>query len=197
MKDLIQLAKQTYGEGYEEVTNIERYIQAFKDLLRNGKVTNNYGLTEEEVLFIIMLEGFEYRLIQEAAFNEELKTPYTNKILEGLDSALNKIPQTTHNTLYRQDSYYPNIPQIGDIINIRGYWTTSIEDFDNTKCIKWVITTLPQAETKAHDMYKVYNHGADCEFAEWQVEYERHAKFRVDNVIKHERFTEIFVTEIH
>lgn len=197
MEDLIQLAKHVYGEGYEETTNIERDIQAFKNLMRDAKITNNYALTEEEMLFIIMLEGFEYRLIQEAAFNEKLNTPYTNRILNGLDSALNKIPQTSHNTLYRQDSYYTNIPQIGDIININGYWTTSIEDFDNTNHIKWIITTLPQAETKAHNIYNVYNHGVDCGSAEWQVEYERGSKFRVDNIIQHERYTEIFVTEIH
>ena len=88
-------------------------------------------------------------------------------------------------------------PSIGEEFTIDGYWTTSKDDFDNTKNIKWIITPLPHKDTKAHNIYEVYNHGATANsIGEFQVEFERGAKFKVNKIIKCTNFTEVHVSEI-
>ena len=105
MDNLIELAKQAYGQAYNRETNIDLHIQATKNLINGWKI-NRFNLSNEEVLAIVMLEGFGYNLIQNAAFGNEYTTPFTDRLIELLDSALDKIPKTTQKFLYRQDSYY-------------------------------------------------------------------------------------------
>ena len=197
MYELIQLAIGSYGNGYKKISDIDMHIQAMNNLLDRGIITNMYGLTEQEILSIVMLEGFEYRLIQDAAFNNAPTTPFTSKLIKLLDSAINKAPKTLHQVLYRQDSYYSGVPKEGETIQIAGFWTTSVEDFDNTNDKKWIIKPLPPEETKAHDIYKIYNHGDEHGNGELQVEYERNTTFKIEKIVQHHRYLEICVSESH
>ena len=42
----------------------------------------------------------------------------------------------------------------------------------------------------------VYNHGYNCPYPEWQVEFERNTKFIVNKVVPKENKTEVYISEI-
>lgn len=107
-----------------------------------------------------------------------------------------KITGTSHDLLYRQENYYYKVPEVGEILNFKGFLTTSKDDFNNTYNIKWIITPLSNGLTKAHDIYNVYNHGYNCPYPEWQVEFERNTKFIVNKVVPKENKTEVYISEI-
>ena len=88
------------------------------------------------------------------------------------------------------------MPEVGEILNFKGFLTTSKDDFNNTYNIKWIITPLSNGLTKAHDIYNVYNHGYNCPYPEWQVEFERNTKFIVNKVVPKENKTEVYISEI-
>ena len=101
-----------------------------------------------------------------------------------MDKALRKVPKNTHPVLYANDGFMRGNNRIGDIFTITGFFTTSKDDFDNAHSIKWIIEPLPEGQTKAHEIYKIYNHGEDCPYPEYQVEFERGAKFEITDIKK-------------
>ena len=70
------------------------------------------------------------------------------------------------------------------------------DDFDNATQIKWVIKPLPQNKTKAHEIYRIYNHGDTCPFPEWQVEFERGTRFRITDIRKGNGYDIIHIEEL-
>ena len=58
------------------------------------------------------------------------------------------------------------ILSIGDIFTVKGYFTTSKDDFDNANQTKWIVEPLQQDKTKAHEIYRIYNHGDTCPYPE-------------------------------
>lgn len=196
IEELKDVAIRVCGEKSSEVKNLLKHIESMNGLRINEGIHNDFGLNDVEILTLIMLEGFASNLIQRPAFNPKLKNEFNRILITSLDNALLKIPRTSHNTLYRQDCEYGMIPKANDVLIIKGFFTASKDDFDNTHCIKWIIKPLSNGHTKAHDIYNVYNHGLEYGNAEWQVEFERNTKFIVTKVVPQENFTEVYISEL-
>lgn len=196
IEELKEVAIKVYGEESLAVKNLLKHIETMNGLIANGVIHNNYGLNDIEILTLIMLEGFDCNTIQQPAFNDRYQNEFNEILINSLDNALLKIPGTSHNTLYRQDEFYNEELKVGDTLNFKGFLTTSKDDFDNTHNIKWIIKTLSCDLTKAHDIYNVYNHGYNCPYPEWQVEFERNTKFIVNKVVPKENKTEVYISEI-
>ena len=156
IETLIDIAVGIYTKESTEVKDLLIHIEAMNDLIAKGAVHNDFGLNEIEILALIMLEEFAYKSIQQPAFHDIYLNDYNEILINSLDNALLKIPRTSHDTLYRQDRDYYKIPENGEILKFKGFFTTSKDDFDNTYNIKWVIKPLPNGLTKAHDIYLVY-----------------------------------------
>ena len=196
IEKLIYIAVGIYTKKSPEVKDLLIHIEAMNDLIAKGAVHNDFGLNEIEILALIMLEEFAYKSIQQPAFNDIYLNDYNEILINSLDNALLKIPRTSHDTLYRQDRDYYKIPENGEILKFKGFFTTSKDDFDNTYNIKWVIKPLPNGLTKAHDIYLVYNKGYNLPYPEWQVEFERNTKFIVTKVVPKDNFTEVYISEL-
>lgn len=173
LEELKEVAIRVYGTESSEVKNLLKHIEVMNGLIANGAIHNNYGLNDIEILTLIMLEGFACDTIQQPAFNDRYLNEFNEILINSLDKALLKITGTSHDLLYRQENYYYKVPVVGDILNFKGFLTTSKDDFNNTYNTKWIITPLSNGLTKAHDIYNVYNHGYNCPYPEWQVEFER------------------------
>ena len=76
------------------------------------------------------------------------------------------------------------------------FFTTSIDDFDNAHSIKWIIEPLPEGQTKAYEIYKIYNHGEDCPYPEYQVEFERGTKFEITDIKKGKEYNVVHIKEL-
>lgn len=196
IETLIDIAIGIYTKESPEVKDLLIHIEAMNDLIAKGTVHNDFGLNEIEILALIMLEEFAYKSIQQPAFNDIYLNDYNEILINSLDNALLKIPRTSHDTLYRQDRDYYKIPENGEILKFKGFFTTSKDDFDNTYNIKWVIKPFPNGLTKAHDIYLVYNKGCNLPYPEWQVEFERNTKFIVTKVVPKDNFTEVYISEL-
>lgn len=196
VEELIQLAINNLGENSHDFQLLIKHIQAMSNLLENGVIHNEYELNEVEVLTLVLLEGFGFEMIQKPAFNHDLLNEFNKILIEYLDSALKKIPITSHKILYRQDEYQNKLPKVGDDILFTGFLTTSKDDFDNANNVKWIITPLSNKTTKAHDIYKVYNHGYNVPYPEYQVEFERGTKFNVTKVVEKAGYSEVYITEL-
>ena len=196
LEELKEVAIRVYGTESSEVKNLLKHIEVMNGLIANGAIHNNYGLNDIEILTLIMLEGFACDTIQQAAFNDRYLNEFNEILINSLDKALLKITGTSHDLLYRQENYYYKVPEVGEILNFKGFLTTSKDDFNNTYNIKWIITPLSNGLTKAHDIYNVYNHGYNCPYPEWQVEFERNTKFIVNKVVPKENKTEVYISEI-
>lgn len=196
IEELKQLAIQILGEDSREFELLLKHIQVMDNLLDKGVIHNEYELDEVEVLTLVLLEGFGFDMIQKPAFNHNLLNEFNKILIEYLDSALKKIPITSHKILYRQDDYQNKVPKVGEVISFTGFLTTSKDDFDNTYNVKWIITPLSNKITKAHDIYKIYNYGYDVRYPEYQVEFERGTKFKVTKVVEKAEYSEVYITEL-
>ena len=120
----------------------------------------------------------------------------TEVLIQNLDSALRKAPKNTHPVLYANDGFMRGNNRIGDIFTVNGFFTTSIDDFDNAHSIKWIIEPLPEGQTKAYEIYKIYNHGEDCPYPEYQVEFERGTKFEITDIKKGKEYNVVHIKEL-
>ena len=166
----------------------KKYFQEHPEIAANN-------ITEIELLSIIMLEGFACHLIQTAAFDPRQSNKVSEVLIDALDSALLKIDKNSEAILYRNDSNDFKEYKVGQKITINGFFTTSKDDFDNASSIKWIITPLSSQKTKAHEIYKIYNHGSECPYPEYQIEFERGATFVVTAIKNGSKYRTIHITE--
>lgn len=202
--DLLQIGKEVYKDmpfAYKlkgDMDLLDSHIKAMKSLIKDGRIHYiNPTLTEVEILSIVILEGFgSSLLIQEPLFDSSKSNGLKKVLIENLDSALRKTPANTHSVLYANDGFFKWDNKIGETFTVQGFFTTSKDDFDNATQIKWIIKPLPQDKTKAHEVYRIYNHGDNCPYPEWQVEFERGTSFRITDIKKGERCDIIYIEEL-
>ena len=181
-----------------DVELLNSHIQAMQHLKEVNKIHyKEYNLTDLEALSIVILEGFgSSRFIQEPLYNRRKLNALTEVLIQNLDSALRKAPKNTHPVLYANDGFMRGNNRIGDIFTVNGFFTTSIDDFDNAHSIKWIIEPLPEGQTKAYEIYKIYNHGEDCPYPEYQVEFERGTKFEITDIKKGKEYNVVHIKEL-
>ena len=203
IEELTTIAEEVYGND-NNVNEKDSLLWEFKECVKCleslilSKVINTTDttLSKVEILSIVVLLGNKPELIQMAAFNPNKSNKFTKKIVGLLDSALLKVPKCTEPVLYRMDSYDNAVHEEKENICIKGFFTTSKDDFDNTNSIKWIITPLPPEKTKAHEIYRVYNHGYDRTYPEYQIEFERGSSFTITKIEDNDRYRTIYINEL-
>lgn len=203
ISELQQIGKEVYKDkpsAYQhkgDMELLEWHIEAMNNLINAGRIHYiDPTLTETEILSIVILEGFGSQLIQTSLYDPSKSNALTEALIESLDNALMKTPANTHSVLYANDGYIRYDNKIGDIFTVIGYFTTSKDDFDNANQTKWIIKPLPQDKTKAHEIYRIYNHGDTCPYPEWQVEFERGTSFKIADIKKGKRYDIVYIEEL-
>lgn len=204
IQEFISIAEEFYGndkqanEQNSDLWFIKYYAGTALDYYYKKLEVAKYGLTQVELLSIIMMIGKAFNTIQVPAFNPNRVNAVTLILINALDSALIKIPKTNEKLLYRyeNDYEYETIRNIGQHVTIKGYFTTSIDYLYEAKYIKWVITPLDFKLTKAHEIYRVYNHGPGAAYPELQIEFERGLTFEVTAIEESESIRIIHISEI-
>lgn len=86
------------------------------------------------------------------------------------------------------------VSMIGDVIHVKHNLTCSAKNWNAKNANVYVIRTLPPKETRAHDLYKIYNK-AD----EYQVNFLRNTCFRVTGVVTNGKYGEMkfYLDEMH
>lgn len=201
VEELISIAENFYGNDEKANTRnsplwlIKTHAEITKKYFQEHPEIAANNITEIELLSIIMLEGFACHLIQTAAFDPRQSNKVSEVLIDALDSALLKIDKNSEAILYRNDSNNFKEYKIGQKIIFNGFFTTSKDDFDNASSIKWIITPLSSQKTKAHEIYKIYNHGSQCPYPEYQIEFERGATFVVTAIKSESKYKTIHITE--
>ncbi len=204
IKELQQIGEEVYKNkpsAYQhkgDMELLEWHIEAMNNLIKAGRIHYiNPTLTDAEILSIVILEGFgSSQLIQTPLYDPTKLNALKKALIENLDSALKKVPANTHSVLYANDGYLRYDYKVGDIFTVMGFFTSSKDDFDNATQIKWVIKPLPQSKTKAHEIYRIYNHGDNLPFPEWQVEFERGTRFKITDIKKENGYDVIHIEEL-
>ena len=196
LQELKKLCQKVYGKSndFGHITNFSFKVLE-NALSKKVDIMERYRITECELYVLLLLEGFHPNVIQRSS--SETKE-FTDKCRFYLDSLLAKTPQTKSDVLYRQEeSYRIDFDRMKHCMN-KGipyvhpcYMTTSTDDYDNKDC-KFVIVPLKNGKTKAHDIYLISNHGAQCPYPENQVEFELGTKFMINKIEE----TTIFMHEI-
>lgn len=108
-----------------------------------------------------------------------------------LESVISKTPKFSGEQLYRFCKEDPVDFNIGDIYCPPHSLTTTIDDWDQDHNV-YVIQPLTAGNTKAHELYRIYNHGD-----EFQVNFLTGTKFRIDDIQKYKNdYVKIYMTEI-
>ena len=53
-----------------------------------------------------------------------------------------------------------------------------------------------QLVSTAYEIYKIYNHGEDCPYPEYQVEFERGTKFEITDIKKGKEYNVVHIKEL-
>jgi len=193
-KLFLELAKGSIKEcihvGNGSFETYRENVETFK--IDHTDIIEQYELTESElfVMFMMLIKNFDE--IQQCASSGN-GTPFAKECVRQYDSFLNKIPISTSTVFYRVDKYqhidnFVKMP----IYVCDCYLTASTNQvvfntFQNG--VKYVINKRLIGTTKAHEVFKIYN--ANNEF---QVNFERNTRFRVDGIDKKEKV--VFLTEL-
>ncbi len=157
---------------------------------------NQFDLSNAELLAIAMLTMRGYNIING---NESSGAPLRDKLLAYLDNALIKLPICNADLLYRQDKYANSDDYtIGNISTWNRSLTASLDDFETNLGVKFLITPLPEEQTRAHCIYKLYDVDI-CNrdiIGEYQVNFRPETCFSVIDKNDRGDFVEINLREI-
>ncbi|MCW4106393.1 hypothetical protein ONT07_13170, partial [Prevotella copri] len=128
---------------------------------------------------------------------------FIERCISYFDSLLSKAPKTSSIVLYRQDhfksvEYYKELQNKGKHYICSSFLTTSTDDYDNSRSVKLVISPKLDGKTKAHDVYRIMNHGENIKGAipENQVNFERNAEFEITGIDEKPNIPVVYLNEI-
>lgn len=157
---------------------------------------NQFDLSNAELLSIVMLTVKGYDIING---NENSAAPLRGKLIAYLDNALMKLPVCNADLLYRQDKYAdPNDYTIGNTSTWNRSLTASLEDFETNLGVKFLITPLPEGQTRARCIYRLcdVDIGNPNVIGEYQVNFRPETCFSVIDKNDRGDFVEINLREI-
>lgn len=201
--DFIALGRKYYPkQDNREITNFNSEVLA-NVYPKKKDILDSYGVTKCELFALIMLEGFFSECIQ-CPLVLGLKTnSFIERCISYLDSLLSKTPKTSSIVLYRQDhfnsvEYYKELQNKGKYYICSSFLTASTDDYDNSRSVKLVIDPKLDGKTKAHDVYRIMNHGEVINGAkpENQVNFERNAEFEITGIDENQNIPVVYLNEI-
>lgn len=166
-------------------------------------ILDSYGVTKCELFTLIMLEGFFSGDVQRPLVFGLKTNPFIERCISYFDSLLRKTPKTSSVVLYRQDhfnsvEYYKDLKNKHKHYICASFLTASTDDYDNSRSVKLVIRPKLGCKTKAHDVYRIMNHGEDIKEAipENQVNFERNAEFEITGIDENQNIPVVYLNEI-
>lgn len=154
-----------------------------------------YGITNCEYLAILLFCGNQAPLFQNYLADNRIPNELELELSNLLDSALNKLPPTENERLWRYDTYGdPGGYEENTVISVNYYLTTTeriLGEVSGTKVI-WQITPLTKNETRARRIYPIHEISI---LPEYQVDFMKGTKFRIDKIINGD-ISLMYVTEI-
>lgn len=189
--------------GFEEEYYAEDFLfREYFNLFSNGlqepdavALKNKFCLSDVEVLIMRCFLGPMSYYFRDDAYILYGGVPEIVKEMNiVLESLLQKAPKHTGEIVYRYLKTQDKTDfSVGDIYCPSHSVTTTIDGDWEIDTNIYVIKPLPQERTRAHDLYKIYNHGS-----EKQVNFLRNTKFIITEIDEkgingHKRF---FMDEI-
>lgn len=201
--DFIALGRKYYPkQDNRGITNFNSKVLA-NVYPKKKDILDSYGVTKCELFALIMLEGFFSEWIQRPLVSGLKTNSFIERCISYFDSLLNKTPKTSSIVLYRQDhfnsvEYYRELQNKGKHYICSSFLTASTNDFDNSRSVKLVISPKLDGKTKAHDVYRIMNHGEDINGAEPenQVNFERNAEFEITGIDEKQNIPVVYLNEI-
>ena len=193
---LLELESKCYPDC--EFGPISQYIKEFPlpDDVRNR--LNEYKITNNEYLAILLLRGNQQALFQDYHIENRPPTELELTLSNLLDSALRKLPPTECECLGRYDCYSDLSNYEENQIITVDYFLTATErnlgDVAGTKVI-WIITPLSKDETRARRIYPINEIKA---IPEYQVNFMRGTKFKIEKIepVESKPYSRMYATEI-
>ena len=201
--DFIALGRKYYPkQDNRGITNFNSKVLANVYPKKKG-ILDSYGVTKCELFALIMLEGFFSEWIQRPLVFGLKTNSFIERCISYFDSLLSKTPKTSSIVLYRQDHFnsvedYRELQNKGKHYICSNFLTASTDDFDNSRSVKLVISPKLDGKTKAHDVYRIMNHGEDINGAkpENQVNFERNAEFEIMGIDEKQNIPVVYLNEI-
>lgn len=173
-----------YVVDYQNTT-YQELDDAFAEILAgNNGINQNvciegislYNLTRDEALHLLAYTAYSAKWINGKISNNATQHCLScQSFIYYLDKALEKIPSTTSELLYRVIHGYYELPKLGDSIVINYYLSTSLEDFNNSDVL-WKITPLKKG-SKGKDVTKITNNKGELE-----IIFCRNTRFRITEI---------------
>ena len=140
--------------------------------------TKGYELNDAELTVLSMFIMNYSRYFRDDYYNKPIPEIATS-MFEVLESIVAKAPRFDNNTLYRFcNEYDKSDMKVGDVILVPHNLTCTADRWNRSDCNIYVIQTLSQDKTGAHDFCKMYPHNP----AEKQVNFLRGTKFLVTDI---------------
>ena len=201
--DFIALGRKYYPkQDNRGITNFNSKVLANVYPKKKG-ILDSYGVTKCELFALIMLEGFFSEWIQRPLVFGLKTNSFIERCISYFDSLLSKTPKTSSIVLYRQDHVnsvedYRELQNKGKHYIGSSFLTASTDDFDTSRSVKLVISPKLDGKTKAHDVYRIMNHGEDINGAkpENQVNFERNAEFEIMGIDEKQNIPVVYLNEI-
>lgn len=150
---------------------------------RHFKLIGNedkYGLTDAERILLNMYYAQHSAKFRDDYYHSEIPE-VVKQMFMGINNVVAKAPQNQDKILYRFcQSEDPKNMKVGETINFPYNLTCANYDWKQAKYKNvYVITPLQDGNTKAHNLYDIYEHGQ-----EKQIDFLRGTSFKVTKIEK-------------
>lgn len=156
------------------------FHKSYNNLDYRKERTQGYDLSDAELTVLGMFIMHHPWCFRDDYYGEEVPEIAKN-MFEVLDSLVAKAPTTTNHLLFRfcvdEDKHDM---KINDIVTFPHNLTCTADNWNRSDNNIYVITTLLDRRTRAHDIYKMYPHNG----REKQVNFLRGTKFLVTDIMK-------------
>lgn len=155
-----------------------------------------YGLTIAERVLLFMYYAKDSGKFRDDYYYDKANMPEViTAMFEGLNNLVQKAPQNKDSILYRFCCYEePKNFKVGEVVTFP-YNLTCTNNNWNQGDLKnvYVIIPLPNGETKAHNLFEIYNHAGEN-----QVDFLRGTTFKVTKVenTKGSKYKKYYLTEL-
>ena len=151
------------------------FLQSYNNLDYKRERTQGYNLSDAELTVLGMFIMHHSQYFRDDYYGDVIPEIAKN-MFEVLDSLVSKAPVKAHKTLYRfcqvEDKHDM---KVGDVLFIPHNLTCTSDKWERNDRNIYIVQTLPQDKTHAHDIYKMYPHNEN----EHQINFLRGTKFLV------------------
>lgn len=149
-------------------------------------IKTRYNITDtEELMLFFMIHQYSRYFRYNGEQNKDSYPEVIQRMRQHWEAFLHKIPNCDASVLYRYCNTFDNTDlQKGDMWVCPFSLTAREEEWPlNPSEDIYEIHLLPNNLTRAKAVWKIYNHGEDCDNPEYQVNFLSNTKFHIDDVV--------------